>query len=215
MSGPATLAPPLHSARRGRRSRITPPDYVTAEDYLRSEEASEDKHEWSDGKVYAMPGVTIEHALLSPRIEELIDAALVGTPLRRLGADLKVRVPDGPYRYADVLIGRPPFDLEPPPRPDLKRTVLRNPAAIVEVLSDGTERTDRGEKLDGYRTIPSLRDVLLFSQDGPEVEHHFRDEGGAWDEVTHSGRGATFALAAGGAELNLGAIYSALDDLIG
>ncbi len=44
-----------------------------------------------------------------------------------------------------------------------------NPTLIVEVLSDGTEDYDRGEKREHYFTIASLREYLLVSQKGPRL----------------------------------------------
>ena len=34
---------------------------------------------------------------------------------------------------------------------------------LLEVTSDSSEEYDNGEKLDGYRTIPSLRDYVIVS----------------------------------------------------
>lgn len=45
-----------------------------------------------------------------------------------------------------------------------------NPVVIVEVLSDATERYDREEKFSYYRTLPSLKDYVLVSQDEHVVE---------------------------------------------
>ena len=218
MSAPLAL-PTRRPARAAgpprRRPRATPAGDVTAEAYLRSEETAAAKHEWFDGEVREMPGVSIEHALLVPAVEDAVAAALPGLPFVRLSYDLKIRVPDGPYCYCDGVWCVPPPALGPPVRPGGPRTALLNPAVIVEVLSDSAADVDRGEKLDGYRTIPSLRDYLLFRQDAAEVEHYFRPDGGDWEETTHGGRDATLALAAGGAELHLGAIYSVLDGLAG
>ena len=209
---PKTLAPPPQSDRLAGASR---PGYVTAEEYLRFEETAETKHEWYDGEVREMPGVSIEHAMLVPRIEDEVSRALAGLPPIRLSYDLKIRIPDGPYCYCDGVWCAPPPVLEPPVRPGGRRAVLLNPTVIVEVLSDSTEGTDRGEKLDGHRTIPTLTDYLLFSQDGPEVAHHSRPPSGAWKSTAYRGRDATVALAAGGSPLSLGEIYAVLDGLAG
>ena len=207
----ATLAPP--------RSPVGPPPdglpegYVTAEEYLRWEEHAETKHEWVDGEVREVAGSSERHAALDRRIGTRLDLAFEGRPFVGFSNDIKIRVPDGPYYYADGSVAALPARLEPPIRPGGRRTVLTNPAVIVEILSDGTAHVDRGEKLDAYRLIPSLTDYLLFSQDVPEVEHHRRAPGGAWEDTTYSGRNAAFALAAGGAAVNLGAIYGVLDGL--
>jgi len=43
-------------------------DLVRVEDYLEGEEASELKHEFIDGAVYAVAGATIEHNLIALNI---------------------------------------------------------------------------------------------------------------------------------------------------
>ena len=212
-------APPvLDKPRAGRSARPSAgrteprPAYVTAEEYLRSEEDAEIKHEWIDGKVREMAGSTDRHGALAWRIGTRLDVAFEDEPFVGFSNDVKVRVPDGPYYYPDGSLTVAPGEFEPPVRPGGRPTVLLTPAVIVEILSDSTAHIDRGEKLDGYRTIPSLRDYLLFRQDRAEVEHHFR-AGGGWDDATYRGRDAAFALTAGGTPLNLGGIYSILDRL--
>ncbi|TBH17413.1 Uma2 family endonuclease, partial [Thermus thermamylovorans] len=45
---------------------------------------------------------------------------------------------------------------------------------VVEVLSEGTEATDRREKLWRYREIPSLQGYLLVDSRTRRVEGYFR-----------------------------------------
>jgi Uma2 family endonuclease len=63
--------------------------------------------------------------------------------------------------------------------PDSPATVV-NPRVVVEVLSDGTEAYDRGQKLDHYRRIPSLAAVVLVSHRTPTIEVWERTSDGAW-----------------------------------
>ncbi|MEM6791359.1 MAG: Uma2 family endonuclease [Myxococcota bacterium] len=49
-----------------------------------------------------------------------------------------------------------------------------NPALIVEVLSETTERYDRGDKWALYRRLPSLRAYALVSQALPRLEVYRR-----------------------------------------
>ena len=48
---------------------------------------------------------------------------------------------------------------------------------IVEVLSDSTERDDRGEKFAHYRQIASLREYVLVAQKEARVEVFTREAG--------------------------------------
>ena len=50
------------------------------------------------------------------------------------------------------------------------RHALVNPKLIVEVLSDETERDDRGEKFSHYRHLASLEEYVLVSQRERRIE---------------------------------------------
>ncbi len=208
----ATLAPP--PVRSAEPSGL-PNGYVTAEEYLHWEEFAETKHEWIDGEVREVPGASKPHCKLGWKINLRLGLLFESKPYEGFSSDIKVRVPDGPYYYCDGSLAFAPSEFEPPIRPGGPETVLTNPAVIVEILSDGTAHIDRGEKLAGYRTIPSLTDYLLFSQNEPHVVHHRRPADGDWAEETHRGRDAVLTLAAGAATLRLDGIYKALDGLAG
>jgi Uma2 family endonuclease len=49
-----------------------------------------------------------------------------------------------------------------------------NPVIVVEVLSPGTPSTDRGAKLAGYFSVPSIVHYLLVSPRRRQVTHHRR-----------------------------------------
>ena len=71
-----------------------------------------------------------------------------------------------------------------------------DPRVIVEVLSESTERFDRGEKFVGYRSLSSLADYLLVAQTQARVEHYTRGGDGTWVLRT-LGPGARVQLVAG------------------
>jgi Uma2 family endonuclease len=149
-------------------------------DYVRLEEYSNVKHEFLDGVIYAMAGGTPGHAALAARIIRRLGAQLEGSPCEVFTSDLRVRVAaTGLATYPDVAVvcGGLQTDPEDP------STVL-NPVLLVEVLSDSTAEYDRGEKLDHYRKITSLREVLLVSHREPAIDAWRRDETGDWSSET-------------------------------
>jgi Uma2 family endonuclease len=59
---------------------------------------------------------------------------------------------------------------------------------VVEVLSDSTAEYDRGEKLDHYRQIASLQEILLVSHHEALIEIWRRDAAHNWAaEAVRSG----------------------------
>jgi Uma2 family endonuclease len=149
-------------------------------DYLALEEASNTKHEFLSGEIYGMAGGTPEHAALSVAVSSVLRAQLGGGSCRVYSSDLRVRVlATGLATYPDVTVvcGELERDPESP-------TTVVNPRVVVEVLSDGTEAYDRGQKLDHYRRIPSLAAVLLVSHRTPTIEVWARGSDGIWHPRT-------------------------------
>ena len=56
------------------------------------------------------------------------------------------------------------------------------PILIIEVLSPNTERTDRIEKRDAYKLLPSVMEYVLVDQDRPAVEI-YRRRSNWWREL--------------------------------
>ena len=130
-----------------------------AEAYLAFDRTAPGKHELWDGEVYAMSGASLAHNRIVRNLVRHLGNALEGMGCEVLPSDMRVRIDAHRYVYADVTIvcGSPELEGE--------ADVLRNPNLIVEVLSRSTEAFDRGEKFVGYRSLPSIREVVLVSQD--------------------------------------------------
>jgi Uma2 family endonuclease len=153
------------------------------EAYLAAERTSEAKHELWSGEVFAMAGASYAHNKIVTNLARELSSRLRDRPCDVLPSDMKVFVPTkSGFVYPDLSIvcGEPRFH-------DDERDVLLNPILVVEVLSETTERFDRGDKFAGYRAIESIRQVLLVSQDQRRVEV-FTRAGPRWilDDVTGS-----------------------------
>lgn len=153
-----------------------PQPRLTPEQYLAAERASEFRHEYYNGQMYARPGGSFQHCLIVGNIIAELHAMLKKRPCMVGSSDLRMRVsPDGLYTYPDVVVicGDPRFA-------DDQRDTLLNPALIVEVLSPSTEAYDRGFKSAQYRTLESLEEYALVSQAEPRVEVFRRQAGAHW-----------------------------------
>ncbi len=87
-------------------------------------------------------------------------------------------------------------------------TSLVNPVLLFEVLSTSTTDYDRGAKLEHYKTIPTLREVLLVAQPERRVEHHRRVEGDRWVAATFTTGTIELAL---GVSLVLADVYDQIE----
>jgi Uma2 family endonuclease len=140
-------------------------------EYLVAERASETKHEYVGGVIVAMAGGTIEHGRLVSRLTVLLSAALAGRPCVVLPADVRVRIRSADrstYPDLHVVCGQVERD------PDDEHAVV-NPIVVVEVLSDSTAESDRGDKFADYRRLSSLREYVLVSQRDLRIDVYHRD----------------------------------------
>jgi Uma2 family endonuclease len=171
-------------------------------DYLALEEVSNVKHEYLDGEIYAMAGGTPDHAALAMAVGAALVGQLGGKACRVFSSDLRVRVlATGLATYPDVTVVCGPLERDPD-----SRTTVTNPTLVVEVLSDGTEDYDRGEKLEHHRQVPSLRECLLVSHRRPSLELWRREPDGVWSRQ-EAGPGAALELLSVGCSLAVDDIY--------
>ena len=179
---------------------------MTFEEYLAFEEASDEKHEWVNGYVFAMAGGTPRHARLSARAIVLLEGLLGPHGCGAYSSDLRVTITETTRRtYPDVTVVCGPLAKDP-----ADRNAITNPTLIVEVLSDSTEASDRGEKWRHYRTLPSLQSYVLINTREPLVEV-FTRTGTSWS-LSDAGRGQFAALGLHDAKLSVDALYEGVVD---
>ena len=180
-------------------------------DYLALEQASETKHEYVNGLVYAMAGGTPEHARLAMQLGMLLGIALAGRPCSAFSSDLRVRIAaTRRFTYPDLSVVCH----------ELKRAsddpdAIVNPTLLAEVLSDSTEASDRGEKSAAdpadsveqwahYQRIESLQEYVLVSQRERRVEVFRRADEGWTYAAYHEGEVELRSL---GVTLSIEALY--------
>ncbi|MHB9021011.1 MAG: Uma2 family endonuclease [Halothiobacillus sp.] len=146
-----------------RKSRLSVADYLTGEQH------SELRHEYIDGQVYAMGGASDRHGLIAMSFSLLLGPKAREKKCQLFIADMKVRLNISGkdiFYYPDLLLSCDPADRESHYR--------QNPCLMIEVLSDGTERIDRREKMLAYQTLPSLQEYVLVAQDYAQIEIYRR-----------------------------------------
>src|SRR4051794_37865280 len=128
----------------------TRPDVrITPEEYLRIERAAEWKSEYIDGEMFAMSGASHRHTIIVGNVAGELRAQLRNGPCTVSASDLRVATDRRRhYTYPDVVVV-----CDPPQFVDDQLDTLINPALIAEVLSDSTEKYDRGAKFERYRSV--------------------------------------------------------------
>ena len=180
-----------------RRHRYTYAQYVALE------RESPTKHEFFDGEIYAMAGGSEDHSALALNVLAALLGAVGDRPCRVHTSDLRIYVeavglatfPDG-----SVICG--PLQQH---APSPNATAL-NPLVLLEVTSDSSEEYDTGEKLDAYKTIPTLREVILVSHRERRITIQRRDAAGSW-AMRVAIAGGRIVVESLGAELVVDTIY--------
>src|SRR4029077_1786487 len=87
-------------------------------------------------------------------------------------SDMKVYVSETRYFHPDVTVTCDPRDRG-------RIQAIQSPRLVVEVLSPGTELTDRTWKLKNYRTHPTIEEYILADSRSPKVEI-YRKKNSLW-----------------------------------
>ena len=145
--------------------------FLTLEEYFEQERTALERHEYLNGEIFAMPGGTEAHSIITLNIGSELHGQLKGRNCTAYNGNMRLRTsPTGLYSYADAAVACGSIQVED--------DTLLNPVMIAEVLSKSTASYDRGEKFEMYRQIPSFCEYLIVAQDRPYVEHHVRDRQG-------------------------------------
>jgi Uma2 family endonuclease len=175
----------------------------TPEEYLALERQSEIRHEFLDGTVYAMAGESPKHSAICFNLAGSLHPQPKGTPCRGFSPNMKVRAGEaGLYAYPDLAVacGETFFH-------DRHGDVLLNPTVIFEILSPSTEAYDRTEKFARYKTIETLSDYVLVSQDRALLEHFSRQPDGEWTRAEVSGLSSALILDSINCRISLADVY--------
>jgi Uma2 family endonuclease len=148
---------------------------ITSQEYLAFERQATEKHEFVDGIIYAMSGASKEHNFITINVAAELHLAFKKRPCVVCANDMRVKVNKSDYVYPDVVAvcGDAQFE-------DNTFDTLSNPTVIIEILSDSTERYDKGRKAELYRALPTVQDYVLISQTHCYIEHYQRQTATQW-----------------------------------
>jgi len=178
---------------------------ISVQDYLESERKSDIKHEYDNGTLIPMSGASIIHTIICNNIAALLWIISKDKDFTVHSSDLRVSIPSTErFVYPDVVLlqGTPQIS-------EYHKDTVNNPFMIFEVLSESTERYDRGDKFQAYRTLQSLQVYVLVAQDKPLVEVFTKDaDTGQWILSEAHGLGSSIQLPNMKEKLILSDIYA-------
>lgn len=140
----------------------------TVEEYFEFEKHSEIRHEYVNGRLIAMPGESLPNIEISQNcfrtLADLFEDKGCKTYIfnAKTAVNIKSR-----YRYPDVVVT---CEHEP----DLR--MVQFPSLLVEVLSEGTQHVDKGDKLREYSAMSTVQYYLMVASDKVHVTVHSRKD---------------------------------------
>ncbi|HLB38268.1 MAG TPA: Uma2 family endonuclease [Gemmatimonadales bacterium] len=161
--------------------RTRPVGLMSIEAYLEFEERSPIKHEYVAGEVYAMSGVTTRHNLINLNITRHLHQPARKRGCRVFAADVKLKAAADRIYYPDVIVACG--------KAAQVELIVEEPMLVVEITSPSTRASDRREKLDAYRRMPSLRMYMIVDQRRRHVFVYRRKARGEWVREEVQGEG--------------------------
>jgi Uma2 family endonuclease len=139
----------------------------TVEEFLDWNDGTDRRHELVDGRIVSMAPPSESHAAIVSNLTIQIGAQL-RPPCRVLGEfGVRLEGRDDSFYQFDLAVTCAPAEAT--------RRYVVDPVLIVEVLSPSTQLHDRGRKLDDYRQLPSVDEILLVASEQRHVQHWRRD----------------------------------------
>lgn len=149
----------------------------TEEEYLEMERASDVKHEYYQGEIFAMAGAGTSHNVIFSNVFVRAGIQLLNKPCRPYGSDMRINIPENTlYTYPDISI----ICGDPITKDEKKDTALL-PTIIIEILSKSTRDYDLGTKFELYRDIPTLKEYILIDSENIGVKTFRINEHNHWE----------------------------------
>lgn len=142
--------------------------------FLEIESQTAEKHEFWNGELVAMSGGSIPHNMLSGNTYHSLHNTLKNR-CTVFNSDQKVFFEQlNHFVYPDISVICGEIN-------EYENThAITNPILIVEVLSENTAASDRGEKFRKYRSLSSFKEYILIDQHQPIVDALYRENEQFW-----------------------------------
>jgi Uma2 family endonuclease len=161
------------------------------------------RHELVDGEPVLPASTNRRHDTIAINTILAIGNHLRGHLCRPFTSDTYVSIPAGNARLPDLGIDCGPFN-------DTSLEAAE-PALLVEILSPTTRAFDRNEKLEEYKTLPSLEYILLIDPDDPQVRLYQRAPDRSWTSARLTGLDAVEDIPIFNLSLKLSDLYANLE----
>jgi Uma2 family endonuclease len=182
--------------------------FSSVDDFIAWEERQSERFEFLDGEVWSldvdpvgMAGGTIRHNDIVFNIRTALTPIFRPRGCRVQSENVKLKT-DTFAAYPDVLVVCSPVSSD--------ASKVSEATILVEVVSEGTERKDRGPKQQNYLDAPFCQHYVLVSQETRMVEVYSRADAG-WTYRAYHDPGDMIELPNADAKLSMAEIYRDTD----
>ncbi len=173
---------------------------MTLAEFLAWEERQELRYEFDGFRPVAMTGGTAAHDRITLNLRAALRDRLRGKRCEPYGPNVKIEAA-GSIRYPDAFVSCRPFDPA--------ASLVEEPVVVFEVISEGTARTDRIDKLRAYFATPSIQRYVIVEQTSAAATLFVRNAA-AWQAIPLTAED-TIPLPEIGIELPIAELYIDID----
>ena len=131
------------------------------------------KLEYHNGQIIAMSLASALHESVVSALNYLLFAFYRNKDFTVTGSNAGLQIPqaDGSYYQPDLMVTQGAWQFKPG-----STAIITNPYMLVEVLSKGTQRYDKEDKLPLYKDVSSLQYLVYAAQDRPYLTVYERTD---------------------------------------
>lgn len=175
---------------------------MSQDEFLAWAQDRDQRHELVDGVPVAMAEAKRRHDQIVVNAIGELRNQLRGAACRPFTADTAVRIPAGNVRLPDAGVDCGALRDE--------TNWADQPAVVIEVLSASARDFDLFGKVEEYKTVPSLRHIVIVDPDEARAVHWVKSADAAWSFQTHEGLEAAIVTASPALTLRLADLHEGL-----
>lgn len=161
------------------------------------------KFELLDGSIVAKPRADRWHSLIATNFTTALGSRIQRSGTEIYAGSIQVQMAKNTICFPDVVVvsGEPVFTSE-------SADILQNPTVVVEIYSQFSHSTERTQKLEGFLSIPGIKDILLVNKSEMRIEHYSRQNAKQWIYRIYDERDDVIGLDSITCKLSLAEVYA-------
>ena len=176
---------------------------TSMDDYLTTERQGAVRHEYIEGRTIPRAGSNRWHNILAANTAISLGSRMHGHKSEIYISNMRVKLKNSYICYPDVVVvnGEPSFA-------DQNSDLLLNPTLVVEIFSNGTNSSDKTNKLESYLAMDSIKEFVLLKEEEMRVEHYARQNAKQWIYRIYNERDDVISLESINCKVSLAEIYA-------